>query len=91
MRLASSHLITTCATLAAIMLFVSTGSQVMTGALGGGPPQDMGLTVAFLLNIAIILFGWSRARDLKAALQAYARAEQQAHENAFADRPRQPP
>ena len=83
-QLASSHLITTCATLAAITLFVATGSRVMSGAFGG-PPQNMGLTVAFLLNIAIILFGWRRARDLKAALEAYAQAEQLAHRNAFID------
>ena len=83
-QLASSHLITTCATLAAITLFVATGSQVMTGAFGGGP-QNMGLTIAFLLNIAIILFGWMRAKDLKTALLAYAQAEQLAHKNAFVD------
>ncbi len=84
-QLASSHLITTCATLAAITLFVATGSKVMTGAFGGGAAHNMGLTVAFLLNIAIILFGWTRAKDLKSALQAYAQAEQQAHANAFVD------
>jgi diguanylate cyclase (GGDEF)-like protein len=53
--------------------------------LHGTGPQDMGLTVAFLLNIAIILFGWTRAKDLKAALVVYAKAEQLAHENAFVD------
>jgi diguanylate cyclase (GGDEF)-like protein len=83
-QIASSHLITTCATLAAIALFAATGSQVVSG-LGSGTPQAAGLTVAFLLNIAIILFGWARARDLKAASVAYARAEQLAHENAFVD------
>ena len=80
-QLASSHLITTCATLAAITLFVATGSEVLTGAA----KQNMGLVVAFLLNIAIILFGYRRARDLKTALEAYAQAEQQAHANAFVD------
>jgi diguanylate cyclase (GGDEF)-like protein len=84
-QLASSHLVTTCATLAAIAMFVATGSEVMTGAIGGAAQQNMGLVVAFLLNIAIILFGWRRARDLKTALAAYARAEQQAHANAFVD------
>jgi diguanylate cyclase (GGDEF)-like protein len=66
-------------------LFVATGSQVMGGAMGNGAPQSMGLTVAFLLNIALILFGWFRAKDLQKALLAYARAEQLAHENAFVD------
>jgi len=80
-QLASSHLITTSATLAAIALFVATGSEVLTGAAR----QDIGLLVAFLLNVAIILFGWRRAKDLKTALQAYAQAEQLAHANAFVD------
>ena len=84
-QLASSHLITTCATLAAITLFVATGSQVMTGSSAGASPQDLALTSAFLLNIAIILFGWRRAKDLKTALLAYAYADQLAHENAFVD------
>jgi len=88
-QLASSHLITTCATFAAITIFVATGSQVLTGAFnslfGGGSVQNTGLTVAFLLNIAIILFGWRRSKDLKDALSAYSHAEQQAHENAFSD------
>jgi diguanylate cyclase (GGDEF)-like protein len=84
-QLASSHLITTCATLAAITLFVATGSEVLTGAFAGAAPQNRGLSVAFLLNIAIILFGWRRAKDLRAALQAYAQAEQAAHDNAFVD------
>jgi len=58
-RIASSHLITTCATAAAIMLFVALGSQVLPSALAGIQLQahDNMLSVAFLLNIAIILFG----------------------------------
>jgi len=84
-RLASSHLITTCATLAAITLFVVIGSEAITGALAGEGRQNMVLVVAFLLNIALILFGWRRARDLKTALHAYAQAEQLAHANAFID------
>jgi diguanylate cyclase (GGDEF)-like protein len=87
-QLASSHLITTCATFAAITIFVATGSQVLTDAFSVGSGHasgDNGLTVAFLLNIAIILFGWRRSKDLKEALEAYSRAEQAAHENAFTD------
>jgi diguanylate cyclase (GGDEF)-like protein len=85
-HLASSHLIATCATFAAITVFVAIGSQVLTGALSSGFARgNQPLTVSLLLNIAIILFGWSRAKDLKEALAAYSRAEQLAHDNAFTD------
>ena len=84
MRIASSHLITTCATAAAIILFVALGSQVLPAAFGGSPadPNDSALSVAFLLNIAIILFGWRRSKDLRDALAAYEKAERLAERNA---------
>ena len=41
--------------------------------------------MAFLLNIAIILFGWRRSKDLKDALDAYERAERLAERNANTD------
>ena len=53
---------------AAILLFVGTGSNVMQAAvraligLGGGP--DRALAAALVLNIALILFGWRRYEDL---------------------------
>jgi diguanylate cyclase (GGDEF)-like protein len=86
-RLASSHLITSCATIAAILMFVALGSEVLPGAFVGMPfqPSDRELTVAFLLNIAIILFGWRRSKDLREALEAYERAEQLALKNANTD------
>jgi diguanylate cyclase (GGDEF)-like protein len=86
-RIASSHLITSCATLAALLLFVGLGSQVVPGALGGAPLPDSHstLTVAFLLNIAIILFGWRRSKDLKEALDAYEESERLARRNANTD------
>ncbi|HVL78841.1 MAG TPA: EAL domain-containing protein [Sphingomicrobium sp.] len=85
--LAVSHLITTCATLAAILLFVGLGSQILPSAFAGVPLPETGgsLTVAFLLNIAIILFGWGRSRDLREALDAYEKAERLAHSNANTD------
>jgi diguanylate cyclase (GGDEF)-like protein len=43
------------------------------------------LAVAFVLNIAIILFGWRRSKDLKEALAAYEKAERLAHQNANTD------
>jgi len=86
-RIASSHVITTCATLAAILLFVVLGSQIIPAALAGAPLPDSASTlkVAFLLNIAIILFGWRRSKDLKDALDAYEAAERLARRNANTD------
>jgi diguanylate cyclase (GGDEF)-like protein len=85
--LASSHIITSCATLAAIMLFVGLGSQLLpTAATGSALPQSSAvLKVAFLLNIAIILFGWRRSKDLREALEAYEAAQSDAHRNANTD------
>ena len=86
-RIASSHIITTCATAAAILLFVALGSRVMAQALGGNPAPDASstLSVAFLLNIAIILFGWRRSKDLKEALDAFDAAARLADRNANTD------
>ena len=85
-RLASSHLITSCATFAALLLFVLLGSEVVPGAFKAGPlPNENGLQVAFILNIAIIIFGWRRSKDLKQALDAYERAELAAQEAAYVD------
>lgn len=86
-RLAGSHIITSCATLAAILMFVGIGSQIVPAALGGLhlPASSVSLKTAFLLNIAIILFGWFRSRDLRDALEAHERAERAAHRNANTD------
>src|SRR5437868_9518307 len=86
-RIASSHIITTCATAAAILLFVALGSRVIPAALGAVPVGDANstLSAAFLLNIAIILFGWRRSKDLKEALEAYDEAARLADRNANTD------
>ena len=47
--------------------------------------RSSALTVAFLLNIALILFGWRRSKDLKQALDAYEAAERLAQRNANTD------
>ena len=86
-RIASSHVITTCATIAALLLFVALGSRIVPAALGiahVGDSSEM-LSVAFLLNIALILFGWRRSKDLKEALDAYETAERLARSNANTD------
>ena len=84
-RIASSKLIITFATIAALILFVGLGSQVLGLAFSGTPVRDTSLTVAFLLNIAIILFGWRRSKDLQNALDAYETAERLAQRNAAID------
>ncbi|HVM23106.1 MAG TPA: EAL domain-containing protein [Sphingomicrobium sp.] len=86
-RIASSHVITSCATIAAILLFVALGSQIVPPAVVGSvlPDSASTLKVAFLLNIAIILFGWRRSKDLKDALDAYEAAERLAQTNANTD------
>ncbi|MFL6740515.1 MAG: putative bifunctional diguanylate cyclase/phosphodiesterase [Sphingomicrobium sp.] len=73
--------------MAAIMLFVGLGSQILPTALAGAqlPDSASTLKVAFLLNIAIILFGWRRSKDLRQALDAYEDAERTAQRNANTD------
>jgi diguanylate cyclase (GGDEF)-like protein len=86
-RIASSHIITTCATAAAILLFVALGSRVVSQAFGAVTVADASgtLSAALLLNIAIILFGWRRSKDLKEALDAYDVAASLADRNANTD------
>ena len=86
-RVATSHLITTCATLAAILLFVMIGSKVVPSAVGLAVRDTSTnvLLVAFLLNIAIVLFGWRRARDLAETLATLKQAETEAYINAYSD------
>ena len=86
-QLASSHLITSCAALAALFVFLPIGQRIVAAAFDGASnaPIDRPLAVAFLLNIAVILFAWRRSKDLKAALIANELAQQSAHDNAFID------
>ena len=86
-RIAGSYVVTTCATMAALLLFVALGSLVIPAALRGAslPDSQSTLKVAFLLNIAIILFGWRRSKDLKQALDLYEAAERLARRNADTD------
>ena len=85
LKIASSKLIISFATIAAIILFVGLGSQVLGPAFGGTRLPSTSLTMAFLLNIAIILFGWRRSKDLQTALDAAERAEREALRNASID------
>lgn len=75
----------TFATLAALGLFVYLGRQVIPADAAATPYGGELLTTAFLLNIALILFGWVRSKELRRALDAHAEAEQRAQESAFCD------
>ena len=69
-------------TVAAILLFVGSGSTALTSVVNalngvaGGP--DRILTTALLLNIALMLFGWRRYRDLAAEVVERTQAEERA-------------
>ncbi len=86
-KVASNHLITSCATFAALILFVMLGAQVLPGSIGlavRGPATNA-LVVAFILNIAIVLFGWRRAAELSNTLSALRQAEDEAQLVAYTD------
>ena len=67
---------------AAVLMFVGTGSgvlpQIVRSWLGNGPGPDAMLTNALLLNIALIIFGWRRYRELLAELEQRRLAEETA-------------
>ena len=72
---------------AAILLFVILGAKVVPSAVGLAvrDPGTNALVAAFLLNIAIVLFGCRRARDLAETLATLKRAEDEAYLNAYTD------
>lgn len=67
---------------AAILLLVATGGAVLPDAvrslLGAGGAPDRLLVSALLLNIALIMFGWRRYRELTREIAERRRAEDQA-------------
>ncbi|QUL39099.1 bifunctional diguanylate cyclase/phosphodiesterase [Erythrobacter sp. JK5] len=73
----------------AIILFVATGSsvlpQVVRAMLGDGDGPDNLLVNALLLNIALIIFGWRRYRQLTFEISERRNAEAQARELAEID------
>ena len=81
-RAARRDLLTGGVTIAAILMFAGTGSRGLTsfidllGGRGGG--IDALLASAVLLNIALMLFGWRRYRDLSVEVVGRAAAEDRA-------------
>ena len=73
----------------AILLFVGTGSAVLSKTLQyyfeGGAPADRTLVIALLLNVALILFGWRRNSALSQEVQIRAAAEERAQQLANRD------
>ncbi len=74
---------------AAILLFVGTGGSVLPQlamklrGIGAGPEPL--LVNALLLNIALIVFGWRRYRELKAEIEERREAEENARKLAAID------
>ncbi|GGB96580.1 hypothetical protein GCM10011494_13800 [Novosphingobium endophyticum] len=74
---------------AAILLFVATGSEIgpviVRSLMERGPGPDNFILNAFLLNIAIIIFGWSRYRQLCDEIKLRKKAEREARRLAETD------
>lgn len=74
---------------AAILMFVGTGSMVLPQAIrsltDSGSPPDPLLVNALLLNIALVIFGWRRHSDLTAEIAERRKAEELARQLAEID------
>lgn len=83
------ELITGSVVIAAIVMFIWTGGSAMTAVVrhltGVGPNVQEILLTALLLNIALILFGWRRYRDLQIEVARRKDAEERARELAETD------
>ncbi len=75
--------------IAAILLFIATGSSVLPSVaraiFGEGGSPDHLLVNALLLNIALIIFGWRRYRELMSEIAERRKAEETAHQLAQTD------
>jgi len=74
---------------AAIVVFIATGSAVLSSSLGylggGSSPLDRVLLIALLLNVALILFSWRRHAELREKAIDQASAEMRAAHLAATD------
>ncbi|WP_213979899.1 EAL domain-containing protein [Sphingomonas sp. dw_22] len=82
-------IVTGAISVAAILLFVGTGSSVLSKTLqhymSGTEPADQTLVIALLLNVALILFGWRRHHALSMEVEIRAAAEERAQHLASRD------
>ena len=76
-------------TVAAILMFVGIGSAVLSTTVqhyfNGGAGTDQTLVIALLLNVALILFGWRRHRELAHEVTIRTAAEERAQQLASKD------
>src|ERR1700761_1409509 len=76
-------------TVSSILLFVGTGSSVLSRTIqyyfAGGQAADQTLVIALLLNVALILFGWRRHRELAHEVTIRTAAEERAQQLASKD------
>ncbi len=88
-RAARRDLLTGGITIAAILIFAGTGTQALGSFIavltGSGRGMDATLATAVLLNIALMLFGWRRYRDLSLEVRERAAAEDRARSLASHD------
>ena len=88
-RKAERDLIALGIAIAAILLFVATGSKVMPSVvrsvIGQGSSPDHLLVTALLLNIALIILGWRRYRELVDEVSERRKAEETARRLAETD------
>jgi diguanylate cyclase (GGDEF)-like protein len=89
LKRADRDLIALAIAISAIIMFVGTGGsmmpQVVRAWLGQGAGPDPALASTMLLNIALVLFGWRRYRELNAEVRERRRAETQARTLAETD------
>jgi GGDEF domain-containing protein len=88
-RAAQQDIFTGAVVVAAIIMFVGTGTSAlgsfvdMVSGVGGGVNNT--LTITLILNIALILFGWRRYRDLAHEVEERKAAEERANMLALRD------
>lgn len=86
---AQKDIFTGAVVIAAIIMFVGTGTSVLTSTVdlvvGAGGGSDRTLTIALILNIALILFGWRRYNDLSREVEERKAAEERARTLALRD------
>lgn len=86
---AQKDIFTGAVVIAAIIMFVGTGTSVLTSTVdlivGAGGGSDRALTIALILNIALILFGWRRYNDLSREVEERKAAEERARTLALRD------
>jgi diguanylate cyclase (GGDEF)-like protein len=86
---ARNDILTGAIVMAAILMLVGTGGSAVTSVIqriqGIGGGSDKMLTTALLLNVALILFGWRRYRDLTVEVRERTAAEERAQTLALRD------